>query len=132
MNRYRSLLATKVLQIPERARFAGPFILIALFLLPVYGQQQTAATSPDESQVAASSPSTPAAPGSPKVSASPEGTDDLRYRIGPGDILDIKIFNKPQFNREGVRVDPRGMIRMPLIKEEIVAACQTENQQSPP
>jgi polysaccharide export outer membrane protein len=54
--------------------------------------------------------------------------DDLRYRIGPGDVLDVKVFNKPQFNREGVRVDQRGMIRMPLVKEEIRAACRTEEE----
>jgi polysaccharide biosynthesis/export protein len=96
------------------------FVLVALFLSPVHAQQQSAAApSPEESQVAvATASSTPYS----RVES------DQRYRIGPGDILDIKIFNKPQFNREGVRVDPRGMIRMPLIKEEIVAACQTETQ----
>jgi polysaccharide biosynthesis/export protein len=61
------------------------------------------------------------------VRGSSAATDD-RYRIGPGDVLDIKVFGKPQFNREGVRVDPRGMIRMPLVKEEIRAACRTEDE----
>jgi len=102
-------------------RMAGAGMLMALFVWPVCAQQPAAATTPpDESQVTA----TAASPAHPDSGAD----SDLRYRIGPGDILDIKIFNKPQFNREGVRVDPRGMIRMPLIKEEIVAACQTENQ----
>lgn len=54
-------------------------------------------------------------------------TDD-RYRIGPGDVLDIRVFNKPQFSRDGVRVDSRGMIRMPLIKDEIQAVCRTEHE----
>lgn len=54
--------------------------------------------------------------------------DAGRYRIGPGDVLDIKVFNKPQFSREAVKVDPRGMIRMPLVKEEIKAACRTEDE----
>ncbi len=58
-------------------------------------------------------------------SASTPATED-RYRIGPGDVLDIRIFNKPQFSRESVRVDGRGMIRMPLIQTEIRAACRTE------
>ncbi|HKR02761.1 MAG TPA: polysaccharide biosynthesis/export family protein [Pyrinomonadaceae bacterium] len=48
------------------------------------------------------------------------------YRIGPGDVLDIRVFNKPQFSRDAVRVDGRGMIRMPFIEGEIRAACQTE------
>ena len=102
--------------------------LVALFLYPVHAQQQSAATpSPAESNGAG----TAALSGSPIKSAptaAPRFVPDERYRIGPGDILDIKVFNKPQFNREGVRVDPRGKIRMPLIKEEIVAACQTEEQ----
>jgi polysaccharide export outer membrane protein len=51
---------------------------------------------------------------------------DDRYRIGPGDVLDVRVFNKPQFSRDGVRVDGRGMIRMPLIQGEIQAACHTE------
>lgn len=49
-----------------------------------------------------------------------------RYRIGPGDLLDIRVFNKAQFSRDGVRVDSRGMIRMPFIENEIRAACRTE------
>ena len=53
------------------------------------------------------------------------GADD-RYRIGPGDVLDVRVFNKPQFSRDGVRVDGRGMIRMPLIQGEIQAGCHTE------
>ena len=57
----------------------------------------------------------------------PKPTDD-RYRIGPGDVLDIRVFNKQQFSRDGVRVDSRGMIRMPLIKDEIQAACRTEHE----
>jgi polysaccharide export outer membrane protein len=59
---------------------------------------------------------------------SPRVASDDRYRIGAGDVLDIKVLNKPQFNREGVRVSPRGMIRMPLIKDEIKAACRTEEE----
>ncbi len=53
---------------------------------------------------------------------------DDRYRIGPGDILDIRILNRPQLSREAVRVEGNGMIRMPLIDTEIQAACQTEGE----
>ncbi len=53
-------------------------------------------------------------------------SSDDRYRIGPGDVLDIRVFNKPQFSRESVRVDSHGVIRMPLIQDEIQAACHTE------
>ena len=50
------------------------------------------------------------------------------YRIGPGDVLDIRIFSKPQLARDAVRVEGNGMIRMPLIETEIQAACRTEGE----
>jgi len=53
---------------------------------------------------------------------------DDRYRIGPGDVLDIRIYNRPQLSREAVRVEGNGMIRMPLIESEIQAACRTEGE----
>src|ERR1044072_4695015 len=54
--------------------------------------------------------------------------EDDRYRIGVGDGLDIRIYNRPQLSREAVRVEGSGMIRMPLIETEIKAACQTEGE----
>jgi polysaccharide export outer membrane protein len=53
---------------------------------------------------------------------------DDRYRIGPGDIVDVTVFGKPQFSRQGVKIDARGMMRMPLVKQEIMAACRTEDE----
>jgi polysaccharide export outer membrane protein len=53
---------------------------------------------------------------------------DDRYRIGPGDVLDIRIYNRPQLSREAVRVEGNGMIRMPLIENEIQATCLTEGE----
>src|SRR5690349_8339675 len=53
---------------------------------------------------------------------------DDRYRIGPGDVLDIRIYNRPQLSREAVRVEGSGMIRMPLIENEIQAVCLTEGE----
>jgi polysaccharide export outer membrane protein len=53
---------------------------------------------------------------------------DSRYRIGPGDVLDIRVFNRPNLSREAVRVEGSGMIRMPLIETEIQAACLTEGE----
>ena len=54
--------------------------------------------------------------------------DDDRYRIGPGDVLDIRIYNRPQLSRDAVRVEGSGMIRMPLIETEIGAVCLTEGE----
>lgn len=51
-----------------------------------------------------------------------------RYRIGPDDVLDVRVYNRPQLSREAVRVEGNGMIRMPLIEGEIQAACKTEGE----
>ena len=51
---------------------------------------------------------------------------DERYRIGPGDVLEIRVFERPQLSRETMRVDGNGRIHLPLIQDEVVAACRTE------
>jgi len=50
---------------------------------------------------------------------------DPTYRLGPEDVLEIKVFNRPQLSRESVRIDERGMIQMPLIDRELQASCRT-------
>jgi polysaccharide export outer membrane protein len=54
--------------------------------------------------------------------------EDGRYRIGPGDVLEIKVMKAPELSVEAVRVDHQGMIRMPLIEEDIKANCLTESE----
>ena len=56
-----------------------------------------------------------------------ESQDD-RYRLGPGDVIDIRIYSRPQLSREAVRVEGNGMIRMPLVEGDIKAACLTEGE----
>lgn len=51
-----------------------------------------------------------------------------RYRIGAGDVLEVRVYNRPQLSRDAVRVEGNGMIRMPLIEGEIQAACKTEGE----
>src|SRR6476619_1368763 len=51
-----------------------------------------------------------------------------RYRIGLNDVLEIRVYNRPQLSRDAVRVEGNGMIRMPLIETEIRAACSTEGE----
>ncbi|MGH9883691.1 MAG: polysaccharide biosynthesis/export family protein [Pyrinomonadaceae bacterium] len=76
---------------------------------------------------------TPAPPATPATnalvtSAGLNSNGDERYRIGPGDVLDIRIFNRPNISRDAVRVEGNGMIRMPLIDTEIQAGCLTEGE----
>jgi len=58
----------------------------------------------------------------------PLQSSDDRYRIGPGDVLDIRVYNRPQLSRDAVRVEGNGIIRMPLIENDIQAACLTEGE----
>jgi polysaccharide export outer membrane protein len=51
---------------------------------------------------------------------------DLSYRIGPGDILDIRVFGRPEMTKD-VRVDNYGRVRLPFL-EEMQAACMTESE----
>src|SRR6266550_1610526 len=57
-----------------------------------------------------------------------EPTADTRYRIGPGDVLEVRVSRAPELSRDGVRVDQRGMIRMPMWDEDVPAACLTEGE----
>jgi len=70
-------------------------------------------------------PPRPAAP-EQMVSEAVKNRDHSDYLIGAGDVIDIRVFGKPQLTRDAVRVDTRGMIRMPLIEQEIQASCRTE------
>jgi polysaccharide biosynthesis/export protein len=65
----------------------------------------------------------------PLTDSNPFSTSlDDHYRIGPGDVLDIRIVNRPNISRENVRVEGNGTIRMPLIEGSIQAACLTESE----
>jgi polysaccharide export outer membrane protein len=85
--------------------------------LAVYGQTPTA-SAPNQGLATNTSAAQPV--------LTPNADD--RYRIGPGDVLDVRILNRPNLSREAVRVEGNGMIRMPLIDGEIQAACKTEGE----
>ena len=65
-----------------------------------------------------------------EIAAKSGGTavNDTRYRIGPGDVLDVRVARAPELSREAVRVDQTGNIRMPMLDVDIPAACQTEGE----
>jgi polysaccharide export outer membrane protein len=103
-------------------RFA--FGLIGILVGAVAGVAQQSVVKPDGQTPDASRASQVVQAATPTTS--PERDD--RYRIGPGDVLDVRVFNKPLLSRESVRVNGNGMIRMPLIEDDIMAACHTEGE----
>jgi polysaccharide export outer membrane protein len=87
--------------------------------------------TPVAAQVQAQAQPAPDSSPQTKPVSSVEATGQAqRYRIGAGDVLDIRILNRPQLSREAVRVEGDGMIRMPLIDGEIQAACKSEGELS--
>ncbi len=54
--------------------------------------------------------------------------DDKSYRIGIGDLLDVRVLNHPEMSRK-MRVEGGGTIRVPMAGD-ISATCLTESQLS--
>lgn len=51
-----------------------------------------------------------------------------RYRVGPGDILDVRVFGQPDLNST-VEIDSDGNISsLPFIEEPIPAKCRDEKE----
>jgi len=112
MKRHSSLRTAMVCS--SRACCLG--LLVALFSAVSQAQQPGAAIPNSTTSPAASS----------GAESLPTGQTDARYRIGPGDVLEVRVLRAPELSREGVRVDQSGMIRMPMLDTDIQAACLTE------
>ena len=64
----------------------------------------------------------------PAVTTKPPAVASDRYRIGPGDVLEVRLYKLPDLSREALRVEESGTIRMPLINDDIQAVCRTESE----
>lgn len=120
---------------PSRGRAARALALVLLAASAVASASRAADAQPPGAAPPTPSTQTAAAPARPNDTpdATPNAETarsvvDHTYRIGPGDILDVIVFNRPQLSRSGARVDNRGYIRMPLLAEDIKAACLTESE----
>ncbi|MGH9970464.1 MAG: polysaccharide biosynthesis/export family protein [Pyrinomonadaceae bacterium] len=101
-------------------RIIGPTLLAAVWAVcPQFAvAQQPAGDLP--------APVATASPKNGALAVTTSSSDD-QYRIGPGDVLSIQVFNRTQLSREE-SVDTRGMISMPLLEGEIQASCLTEKE----
>ena len=50
------------------------------------------------------------------------------YKIGPGDVIDVLVTKNETLSRTGVRVNSQGSIQLPMLDNDISAACMTEGQ----
>ena len=72
---------------------------------------------------------TPEATNSPvaTTSVTTPSMADRQYRIGPGDVLDVRVFNRPQLSHDSMPVTNDGLILLPFVGE-IRAACLTAGE----
>ena len=103
----------------KRNRFFGWHFMVAMAVM--------ASPMLVSSTFAQTTPSAPAVARLNTTATAPE-TEDTRYKIGPGDVLGIVVRKAPELSMEAVRVDQRGMIRIPMIDHEVFAGCKTENE----
>ena len=56
-----------------------------------------------------------------------DGMGVKKYLLGPGDMLDLRVYNEPQFNGPLV-VDDEGNIAVPFIEQPIRAQCRSDRE----
>jgi polysaccharide export outer membrane protein len=108
--------------------FGCRFVVRLVLLVVCLGASLSVQSQQPEQTAAAKTEAPVATDDSKKTPMTSLRNDEDRYRIGPGDVLDIRILNRPNLSREAVRVEGNGVIRMPLIDDEIQAACKTEGE----
>jgi polysaccharide biosynthesis/export protein len=56
-----------------------------------------------------------------------DGMGVKKYLLGPGDVLDLRVYNEPQFNGPLV-VDDEGNVAIPFIEAPIRAQCRSDRE----
>ncbi len=65
--------------------------------------------------------------GAPAPASAMDSMGIKKYQLGPGDVLDLRVFNEPQFNGQLV-VDDEGRIEVPFVDTPILAQCRTDRE----
>ena len=88
---------------------------------------RTHAQSPTSPATQSPAPTTQSAmPALPDTSNSVDIQGRSRYLVGPGDLLDVRVFGQPDLNST-VEIDDEGNISsLPFLEEPIPAMCHTE------
>ena len=93
--------------------------LFTIALLVAFAQTNSA-------QQAATPTSTPVVSNAP-ANVLLDAKADSWYRIGPGDVIEVTVYNRPQLSTI-VRVNERGLVSIPLLGYEFPASCRTERE----
>src|ERR1043166_8595580 len=101
---------------------AAELIVVVVALVEVRSHAQSPTTQSNAPSV--SPPTQSAMPGELQNSLDAQGRG--RYLVGPGDILDVRVFGQPDLNST-VEIDDEGNISsLPFLEEPIPAMCRNE------
>jgi polysaccharide export outer membrane protein len=106
-------------------------ILCSSVALPLRAQQKSK-TAPDQPppQKQTAPPTQPAPAATPltpvALKESVTYTEKREYMLGPGDVVELRVFNDAQFNGD-FEVDPDGNVVVPFIEQPIHAQCRSVN-----
>ena len=82
-------------------------------------------------QDSSASSGSPSAATTVAVSSMPGGALDAagikKYLLGPGDVLDLRVYDEPQLSGQLV-VNDEGKLEVPFIEEPIPALCRTDRE----
>ena len=92
--------------------------VVCLFVASLVSAQERARVDP--------APTDPSATANEATSTTRVAVDDLGYKIGPEDVLDISVWKSPELSRS-VPVRPDGKVSLPLVND-IKAAGLTPDQ----
>ena len=124
----------ETINLRQYTRWLGSVLILAGILLVRAGAQTTSLTpepSATPAAVASATPDTRTTP--PGETAVPRlvtaaNVSDGIYRLGPGDVIDVLVAKNPLMSRDNVHINNAGQILLPLIPQEIQAACRTEKE----
>jgi polysaccharide biosynthesis/export protein len=101
-------------------KFRATLLAVALCALstPAPAQQDSGATA---------APPATNMPAAPTDVATMDTMGIKKYLLGPGDELDLRVYNEPQFNGALV-VNDEGKIEVPFVDGPILAKCRTDRE----
>jgi len=98
--------------------FPGVTLTALIVLYPTFTAKSQQPSATTRSDVSAST----------DIPNSPAQTTHGLYVLGIGDVLDIRVFGRPQLSRDAVRIESSGAVRMPLLDGDIQATCRTVDE----
>src|SRR5215216_5676311 len=90
------------------------FVFVCSLAVFVYGQEPQ--------------PQNPAPPPQGQSSSSLDVQGIKSYLLGPGDVLDVRVFGQPELS-SSVQVDSDGNLSaLPFLEKPILAKCRTDKE----